>query len=66
MIVGRPLRLPSLRPAGEAPALQHPDYRPKNNMSVIGIGVNVIECSRIQRSIERFGDRSPASRVHRG
>ena len=26
-------------------------------MSVIGIGVDVIECSRIQRSIERFGDR---------
>ena len=28
-----------------------------NQMSVIGIGVDVIECSRIQRSIERFGDR---------
>jgi holo-[acyl-carrier protein] synthase len=28
-----------------------------NKMSVIGIGVDVIECSRIQRSIERFGDR---------
>ena len=26
-------------------------------MSAIGIGVDVIECSRIQRSIERFGDR---------
>src|SRR5213075_1381787 len=26
-------------------------------MSVIGIGVDVIECSRIERSIERFGDR---------
>ena len=26
-------------------------------MSVIGIGVDVIECSRIKRSIERFGDR---------
>jgi holo-[acyl-carrier protein] synthase len=26
-------------------------------MSVLGIGVDVIECSRIQRSIERFGDR---------
>ena len=26
-------------------------------MSVIGIGVDVIECSRIQRSIERFGER---------
>jgi holo-[acyl-carrier protein] synthase len=26
-------------------------------MSVIGIGVDVIECARIQRSIERFGDR---------
>src|SRR5205814_5792086 len=26
-------------------------------MSVIGIGVDFIECSRIQRSIERFGDR---------
>lgn len=26
-------------------------------MSVIGIGVDVIECSRIQNSIERFGDR---------
>jgi holo-[acyl-carrier protein] synthase len=28
-----------------------------SRMSVIGIGVDVIECSRIQRSIERFGDR---------
>ncbi len=28
-----------------------------NQMSVIGIGVDVIECSRIQHSIERFGDR---------
>jgi len=27
------------------------------HMSVIGIGVDVIECSRIQRSLERFGDR---------
>ena len=26
-------------------------------MRVIGIGVDVIECSRIQRSIERFGNR---------
>jgi holo-[acyl-carrier protein] synthase len=26
-------------------------------MSVIGIGVDVIECARIQSSIERFGDR---------
>jgi holo-[acyl-carrier protein] synthase len=26
-------------------------------MSVIGIGVDVIECSRIKSSIERFGDR---------
>jgi holo-[acyl-carrier protein] synthase len=26
-------------------------------MSVIGIGVDVIECARIQHSIERFGDR---------
>ena len=29
----------------------------ETQMSVIGIGVDVIECSRIQRSIERFGDR---------
>jgi holo-[acyl-carrier protein] synthase len=28
-----------------------------SEMSVIGIGIDVIECSRIQRSIERFGDR---------
>jgi holo-[acyl-carrier protein] synthase len=28
-----------------------------SRMSVIGIGVDVIECSRIQHSIERFGDR---------
>jgi holo-[acyl-carrier protein] synthase len=28
-----------------------------HKMSVIGIGVDVIECSRIQHSIERFGDR---------
>ena len=53
-IVGQPLRLPSRDPAGEAPALQQVA---SNNMSVIGIGVDVIECSRIQRSIERFGDR---------
>jgi holo-[acyl-carrier protein] synthase len=26
-------------------------------MSVIGIGVDVIECARIQSSMERFGDR---------
>src|SRR4026209_1362567 len=26
-------------------------------MSVIGIGVDVIECSRIQHSLERFGER---------
>ena len=26
-------------------------------MSVIGIGVDVIECSRIQHSMERFGER---------
>jgi len=26
-------------------------------MSVIGIGVDLIECARIQRSINRFGDR---------
>src|SRR5947208_6168983 len=26
-------------------------------MSVIGIGVDVIECERIQHSVERFGDR---------
>ena len=28
-----------------------------HQMSVIGLGVDVIECSRIQNSIERFGDR---------
>ena len=28
-----------------------------SKMSVIGIGVDVIECSRIQHSIERFGER---------
>ena len=26
-------------------------------MSVLGIGVDLVECARIQRSIERFGDR---------
>jgi len=26
-------------------------------MSVIGIGVDLIECARIQHSIDRFGDR---------
>jgi holo-[acyl-carrier protein] synthase len=26
-------------------------------MSVIGTGVDLVECSRIQRSIDRFGDR---------
>jgi holo-[acyl-carrier protein] synthase len=26
-------------------------------MNVIGIGVDLVECARIQRSIERFGDR---------
>jgi holo-[acyl-carrier protein] synthase len=30
---------------------------PCNKMSVIGIGVDLVECARIQRSIERFGDR---------
>src|SRR4030095_3445316 len=32
-------------------------FNSKLSMSVIGIGVDVIECSRIQRSMERFGDR---------
>ena len=36
---------------------QHQADERSNQMSVIGIGVDVIECSRIQRSIERFGDR---------
>ena len=26
-------------------------------MSVIGIGIDIVECARIQNSIERFGDR---------
>ncbi len=26
-------------------------------MSVIGIGIDLVECARIQRSIDRFGDR---------
>lgn len=26
-------------------------------MSVLGIGVDLVECARIERSIERFGDR---------
>jgi holo-[acyl-carrier protein] synthase len=26
-------------------------------MSVLGIGVDLVECARIQRSIDRFGDR---------
>jgi holo-[acyl-carrier protein] synthase len=26
-------------------------------MSVVGIGVDLVECARIQRSIDRFGDR---------
>lgn len=30
---------------------------PRSEMSVIGIGVDLIECARIQRSIDRFGDR---------
>ncbi|HJW39374.1 MAG TPA: holo-ACP synthase [Candidatus Udaeobacter sp.] len=29
----------------------------ENQMSVIGIGVDLVECTRIQRSIDRFGDR---------
>src|SRR5262245_36390815 len=33
------------------------DLTSELRMSVIGIGVDVIECSRIHRSIERFGDR---------
>ena len=50
--------------AGGAPALRslampnpHANACALNQMSVIGIGVDVIECSRIQHSIERFGDR---------
>ncbi len=39
-----------------APAF-HETPDSSRQMSVIGIGVDVIECSRIQRSIERFGDR---------
>jgi holo-[acyl-carrier protein] synthase len=30
---------------------------PRSEMSVIGIGVDLVECARIQRSIDRFGDR---------
>jgi holo-[acyl-carrier protein] synthase len=30
---------------------------PRSEMSVIGIGVDLVECVRIQRSIDRFGDR---------
>jgi holo-[acyl-carrier protein] synthase len=30
---------------------------PRSEMSVIGIGVDLVECARIQRSINRFGDR---------
>ena len=29
----------------------------RSEMSVIGIGVDLVECARIQRSIDRFGDR---------
>jgi len=44
-----------IRPSERGRASQTP-YS-SSRMSVIGIGVDVIECSRIQRSIERFGDR---------
>src|SRR5438270_10842315 len=27
------------------------------NMSVVGIGVDLVECARIQHSLDRFGDR---------
>ncbi len=30
---------------------------PRSEMSVIGIGVDLVECARIQRSVDRFGDR---------
>ena len=30
---------------------------PRGEMSVIGIGVDLVECVRIQRSMDRFGDR---------
>ena len=56
--VGRLCQTPSVRTATVARskrvnAARHHSYQ----MSVIGIGVDVIECSRIQHSIERFGDR---------
>ena len=28
-----------------------------NNMSILGIGVDLVECARIQHSLDRFGDR---------
>ena len=40
----------------EAPRFTETPYN-SSEMSLIGIGVDVIECSRIQHSIERFGDR---------
>jgi holo-[acyl-carrier protein] synthase len=33
------------------------DLTSELRMSVIGIGVDLVECARIQRSIDRFGDR---------
>jgi holo-[acyl-carrier protein] synthase len=38
-------------------ASRRPCHLVESHMSVIGIGVDVIECARIQHSIERFGDR---------
>jgi holo-[acyl-carrier protein] synthase len=42
------------RPSERERASQAPYNSP---MSVIGTGVDLVECARIQRSIDRFGDR---------
>src|SRR5207253_9477163 len=43
--------------ASERARTSETPYNSQFQMSVIGIGVDVVECERIKHSIDRFGDR---------